>query len=1012
MKREKQPPPPMKPSTDKKAAVPAAHRNGKQPSTKPEENPEKAPSTPVVGIGASAGGLEALTNLFKHLPSDTGMAYVVIQHLDPKHESILAELIGKVAKMPVAEVSDGVPISPDRVYIIPPGQNMAVLRGRLHLVPVKKVRGQHMPIDYFFASLATDRGGNCIGVVLSGSAYDGTKGVKLIKAEGGITFAQDEKSSKYFSMPSSAIETGCVDFVMPPEAIAAELAKIGKHPYVSRVEGGKALEAGVDDTLLNKIFIRLREVSGVDFSYYKKSTISRRIKRRMALHKLEKIEHYLKYLLENNAEVKALYQDILISVTSFFRDPGSFQVLQEKIFPSILSARKNREPVRVWIPGCATGEEAYSIAISLMESLGEEASSTYVQIFATDIDDKALEKARAGIYGEDISDEVSQELLKKYFLKVEGGYRVINAVRDICVFARQNVFKDPPFSRLDLISCRNLLIYLEHELQKKVLNIFHYGLKPAGFLMLGSSETVGSSADLFAVVDRKFKVYSKKTIRMRPAIDFALTSAVPYAGPAEKREERVAWVGHDFKYDVDRIIVERYGLAGVVVNEEMQILQFHGRTDPYLEHRPGSADLNLMKMVREGILYDLREAMEESKKKGRQVRKEGVRLRRDGEIEETDIEVIPFKQISSNERYFLVLFRESTQAREAKRGKLKEKAPRRPEKEIEISELKQELSATREYLQSIIEESEAANEELKSANEEILSSNEELQSTNEELETAKEELQSTNEELSTVNEELENRNSELAQANNDLLNLLSSVNIPIVILDIESNIRRFTPAAESVLNLIPSDVGRPIGHIKPKVDIPDLETLSKNVIANERLEEAEVHDAQGRSYSMRISPYRTAYKKVEGAVLLFFEITELKLSRDEALESRGSVKELIERLAVIMRDSNDAIYAYGPDGGILFWNSGAELVYGYTGAEAVGMNVSVLVPDSSRGGESEVFSRLLKGEEVRSFKTEHVSKDGKTLHVALTATLLAQDAARKGYVISTVREISGGKQRG
>ncbi|CAG1064616.1 Chemotaxis protein methyltransferase [uncultured bacterium] len=1006
MKSKKQPPPARKPSTHTKPAVPVVSQTEKPLKTKsPEESPEKAPLTPVVGIGASAGGLEALTNLFQNLPSDTGMAFVIVQHLDPKHESMLSELVGKVAKMPVSQVTDGVSIAPDRVYVIPPGQNMGILRGKLHLVPVEKVRGQHMPIDYFFASLAEDHGSNCIGVVLSGSAYDGTKGVKLIKAEGGIVFAQDEKSSKYFSMPSSAIETGCVDFVLPPEAIADELVKISKHPYLSRPAGGKAFEIIAADAALNKIFVRLRDASGVDFSFYKKSTVLRRIKRRMALHRLEKMEHYLKYLQENNAEAKALYQDILISVTSFFRDPGSFQALREKIFPSILSSRKNSEPVRIWVPGCATGEEAYSIAISLMETLGEEASTAYVQLFATDIDEKALEKARAATYSEHISTEVAPELLKKYFLKVEGAYRVSKTVRDMCVFARQNVFKDPPFSRLDLISCRNLLIYLEQEMQKKVLSIFHYGLKPTGFLMLGSSESVGSSADLFSVVDRKFKVYSKKSIRMKPVIDLAFSPARQDTGAVEKREGRETWVGQDVKYDIDRIIVEKYGPAGVVVNEDMQIMQFHGRTDPYLEHRPGSADLNLMKMVREGMLHDLRDALEESNKEGRQARREGVRLRRDGEVKEIDIEIMPFKQISSRDRYFLVLFHEAKREKEVKGSKVKRKKAGKPgEQETEITELKQELTATREYLQSIINGREAANEDLKSANEEILSSNEELQSTNEELETAKEELQSTNEELATVNEELENRNNELTQANNDLLNLFSSVDIPIVILDADSFIRRFTPAAERVLNLIHSDIGRPIGHIKPRVDVPDLEELTKKVIEKGRREEREVRDSEGRFYSMRISPYRTAFKNIEGAVLLFLEITALRRSQDEAIASRSSVKELIERLAVIMRDSNDAIFAYGPDGVILFWNRGAESIYGYTEAEAVGMNVSVLAPDGalSQGG---IFSRLLKGEEVRSLKAGYVSKNGRVVQVFLTATLLAEGEKGQGYVILTAHEI-------
>ncbi len=927
------------------------------------------------------------------------MAFVIIQHLDPKHTSMLPELIGRVTAMPVMEAEDNSPVLPNHVYVIPPGKSMAILRGRLHLVPVEKVRGQHMPIDYFFTSLAEDQGGNSIGVVLSGSASDGARGVRVIKAEGGIVIAQDEKSSKYFSMPSSAIETGCVDLVLPPESIAAELNKISRHPLAA---AGKTIEAMSDAALLDKIFIRLRDFSGVDFSQYKKTTILRRIKRRMVLHKIERIEHYLRYLLENPSESKALYQDILISVTSFFRDPESFQALKEKVFSAVLKNRRADDPIRVWVPGCATGEEAYSIAMCLTETLGDRPAA--VQIFATDIDERALEKARAGVYEENIAAEVSPERLRRFFLKVEGGYHINKSIRDLCVFARQNVFKDPPFSRLDLISCRNLLIYVEQELQKKILSIFHYGLKPDGFLMLGTSESIGGSADLFAVVDRKFKIYSRKTVRVRPEIDFSKRPAIGEPPPAEKKQGKETWVGQDLKYAVDRIIVERYGLAGVVVNEDLQVLQFHGRTGPYIEHKPGMADLNLLKLAKEGLLFDLRAAVEKSKKEGKLVRKEGVRVRQDDMTKEVDIEVVPLKQISTRERYFLVLFQES---RPAKRGKSAKavRAHRPHREEDELTEVKRELTATREYLQTVIDERETTNEELKSANEEILSSNEELQSTNEELETAKEELQSTNEELSTVNEELENRNNELVQVNNDLLNLFSSANLPIVMLDMSMNMRRFTPATEKVLNLIPSDAGRPIGHIKPKVEVPDLEQLIRNVIRTGLPERKEVMGSEGRWYSMQITAYKTVEERVEGAILLFVDITEIKTSHEAELDSLSLTRMLLDKISVIVHDSNDAIFAQDLDGRILSWNIGAERIYGYSESEAVGKDAAALISEPERKENDAMMKRLLDGAEVRSFRTRHRSKDGKLIEVSLTATVLRDEHGNVVSFIFTIREL-------
>lgn len=839
---------------------------------------------PVVGIGASAGGLEAFTQVLEFLPADTGMAFVLVQHLAPTHESMLTELLSRATKMPVAEVRDGVKAEPDHIYVIPPNTNMAILHGVLHLMPRPATPGHHMPIDYFFRSLADDQKSKSIGVILSGTASDGALGLKAIKAEGGITFAQDEKTAKYDGMPRSAVAAGYVDLVLSPEKIAKELARLGRHPYVNHIKIENVTELiseGGDD--FNKILILLRSATGVDFTYYKHSTIQRRIVRRMVLHKIDDLKTYVKYLQANAGEVEALYNDILINVTSFFRDPETFQVLTESVFPAIMKNRASDEQVRIWVPGCSTGEEPYSIAISILEFLGDRANSTPVQIFATDISDVAIEKARAGIFLENITIDVLPERISRFFVKVENGYQISKTIRDMCVFAKQNLTKDPPFSKLDLISCRNVLIYLGPMLQKKVMPILHYALKPDGLLMLGSSEAIGTFSDLFALVEKKHKIYSKKMTTLRPAFDFTagdFQNEKTVLGKAKGARETSSF---DLEKEADLIVMSRYAPAGVIINEDMEILQFRGRTGYYLEPAPGEATLNLLRMAREGLSFDLRTAIHKARKTDAPVRKKGVQVRYNGNTKEVNIEVIPIKSSSSKERFLMVLFEEAPPPADSKKVKVRETKSEKTKRSVsdsQITNLKQELGSTKEYLQSLIEEQEATNEELRAANEEIQSSNEELQSTNEELETAKEELQSTNEELITVNEELENRNLELSQVNNDLTNLISSAQLPIIMLGSDLRIRRFTPMAEKALNLIPTDVGRKITDLKPNINVQELEKLALSVVDTLNTIEREVQDRDGHWHSMRIRPYKTSDNKIEGVVISFVDINSLKQSID------------------------------------------------------------------------------------------------------------------------------------
>lgn len=854
-------------------------------------------SLPVVGVGASAGGLEAFTELLKHLPANTGMAFVFIQHMDPRHKSSLAEILARSTHMSIAEATDGVRLEADQIYVTPPNMEMAVLHGVLHLMPRPESPARHMPIDSFFRSLAEDQGNKAIGVILSGTGSDGALGLGTIKAESGITFAQDQESAKYGGMPSAAVAAGHVDFTLPPAGIAQELALIGRHPHIEGIIVRQA-DQGIDaPEALQKIFILLRRASGVDFTYYKQNTVERRISRRMALHKIESIDRYVKYLQETPGEVDALFEDMLINVTGFFRDRELFDVFKQKVFPRIIENKPPDAPIRVWVPGCSTGEEGYSIAIALLEYLGENDLQSPIQFFATDVSDVAIEKAREGRYPENIAADVSPERLRRFFVGSEDGYQISKTIRDMCVFAKHNVVKDPPFSKIDLLSCRNLLIYLGPELQKRVIPAFHYALKPAGCLILGTSETIGGFSDLFSLFEKKYKLYSKKPTAARLPVDFGTTDLAPGPEPVAKRPPPVAWSRLDLQREADRIVLSKYEPGGVVINEQMEILQFRGHTGRYLEAAPGEASFSLLKMGREGLLLDLRASIHKARKENAAVRKEGLRIAHNGQLLEVNIEVIPIGPFESEELHFLILFEEvpagPPEPKEPRVAKSRKKETGATPANREVERLRSELAGTKETLQAIIEEHESSNEELRAANEEIQSSNEELQSTNEELETAKEELQSTNEELTTLNEELENRNLELNQAINDLDNLLNTVNIPIVMLGRDLRIRTFTPLAEKVLKLIPADTGRPISELKLGIQVPDLEQQVLRVIETLNAQEIEVRAEDGCWYSIRIRPYRTSDDKIDGAVMAVVDITERKRAEEAVRDAEAYAQSIV-----------------------------------------------------------------------------------------------------------------------
>ncbi|MFO0930208.1 MAG: chemotaxis protein CheB [Gemmataceae bacterium] len=845
-------------------------------SVSPDGFPE---NTPVVGIGASAGGLEATSELLATMPVDPGMAILVVQHLKPDAESHLVELLARVTQLSVSEAKSGDPLRPDHVYVIPPNAMMTLQDGMLILTP-RSSRMPNMPIDYLFRSMATVHKSRAIGVLLSGNGTDGTLGFKEIKAEGGITFAQDEKTARYSGMPRSAVAEGCVDYVLPPAAIARELVRLARHPFTTEPHGDEVPVLTEDP--INQIIALLRSTTEVDFTHYKRTTIRRRIQRRMALRGLERMEDYLAVLREDQQERHGLYQDFLIRVTQFFRDSEAYEALKEKAFPLLVQNRPAGQPIRVWVSGCATGEEVYSLAIALLEFLSTQTSSPGLKILATDLNESALERARAGVYLDNIEIDVSPERLRRFFNRVDGSYQISKSVRELCVFSRHNMAHDPPFSHLDLVSCRNVLIYMDAALQRRVIPILHYALNPGGLLFLGSSESVGAYADLFAAVDAKFRIFAKKAVTAPLALEFT-----PYVVPegvmrrAGREEGGSIWSALDVQREADRIVLSRYAPVGVVVDEAMMVLQFRGRTGPYLEPASGMASLDLFRMLREGLLAEVRSALLQAKTDNAPVVRENLRVSDNGTARQVQVEVIPFRVPPSGVRFFLVLFVDPGETRPPLERPVPTAVTVTPAEQL-VSQMQQEVSALREYLQSVIEEQESTNEELKSANEEILSANEELQSTNEELQTAKEEAQSANEELATVNEELRHRNAELARVNNDLMNLLSGVSIPIVMVSRDLRVRRFTPLAEKAFNLIPTDMGRPISDIKPNLRLDDLASLIVGVIDTLTPHESPVQDQIGHWYLLRIRPYITLDNKIDGASVVLLDIDSIKRGITEA----------------------------------------------------------------------------------------------------------------------------------
>ena len=952
------------------------------------------------------------------------MAVVLVQHLSPDHESILSDLVQRYTRMSVFQVKDGMVVQPNCAYIIPPGYDMAFLNGSLQLLEPSEPHGQRLPIDFFFRSLALDQRERAIGVVLSGTGSDGTMGARVIKANGGIVMAQSISSAEFDGMPRSAIATGLVDYELPPAEMPVRLMGYAEKAFGKLPQNANFLASKFENAL-KKIFILLRGQTGHDFSLYKPSTIHRRIERRMAVHQIEEIDGYVQYLQQTPTEVEALFRDLLIGVTSFFRDPEAFQVLENQVIPKLFVNKPAGSVIRVWTAGCSTGEEAFSIAILLVERIEALKQSFTVQIFATDIDSQAIVVARAGLYPASIAADISPERLARFFTAEADGsaYRVHKGIRDLLVFSEQDVIKDPPFSKLDLITCRNLLIYMGADLQRKLIPLFHYSLKPEGWLFLGTSEGISDFDMLFTVLDRKAKLYQRKDDvhgaqrtalgRFLPPMSAVEVSVVrgtaSSGGPAQRSLREVT----------EQTLLSQIIAAGALVNAHGDILYLHGRTGMYLEMAPGEPGINnILKMAREGLRRELTTALHRAVGTKDTVIRTGLQVKTNGHFTTVNLTIrpVPIGPGATHDAPLYLVILQELVAEKAGNDRppfavthtsdVLPQGTLTPDAEARIDSLRLELRSKEDYLQSIIEELESSTEELKSSSEEMQSVNEELQSTNEELETSKEELQSVNEELATVNTELQTKVADLSQANNDMNNLLAGTGIGTVFVDHQLRILRFTPAASAIINLISTDVGRPVAHIVSNlVGYTSLVTDVQSVLDTLVSKEVPVQTLDGKSYTMRIQPYRTQDNVIEGAVITFLDITEVVKTRVALVEANE-----MHRLAVVVRDAHDAITVKDLEGRILAWNPGAVRMYGWSEAEALRMSARDYIPPQYQNQEVEKLKQLSRAVILEPYRARRLTKSGKIVEVSMIATALMDETGRMYAIATTERAIEGGSR--
>jgi len=853
-----------------------ARRTPKANNPVPEEAPsppavpvsESSRSFPIVGIGASAGGLEALDIFLKNVPEDCGMAFVIVQHLDPTQRGILVQLLQRATTMQVAQVKDRMRVKPNRVYVIPPNKTLSILHGVLHLLDYLSPRGLRLPIDFFFRALADDQQENSIGVILSGMGSDGTLGLRAIKEKAGVVFVQEPTSAKFDGMPRSAIDAGLADVIAPVEELPDKISAYLHHVPLITKTGHPDEYTG--QSALEKVVILLRGQTGHDFSLYKKSTIYRRIERRMGLQRIDKIADYVRFLQENAQEVEFIFHDLLIGVTSFFRDPEAWQQLKAEVLPALFAGCTSNQALRAWIPACSTGEEAYSLAILFKETLEELKPIKHItlQIFATDLDQQAIDKAREGVFPANIAADVTAERLDRFFVKVDRGYQVAKSIRESIIFAPQNIIMDPPFTKLDFLSCRNLLIYLAPELQKKLLPLFQYSLNPGGFLFLGNAETVGTFTNLYEPLAGKARLYRRMASALATEpIEFPTTFTTAKPGVPVKPQKPIA----NLQTLADQLLLQTYSPAAVMTNGNGDILYISGRTGKYLEAAAGKAHWNIFAMAREGLNYELRNAFQKALRQKETVKLESISVGTNGGKQLVNVTIQLLSGPNALQGMVMIIFTDIAAMPQTKMtGKLRGSDVAR------MAEQEKELEQARHEVQSMREEMQTSQEELKSSNEELQSTNEEIQSTNEELTTSKEEMQSMNEELHTVNQELQTRLDELLRTNNDMKNLLDSTDIATLFLDNSMCVRRFTSETSKITKLIPGDVGRPITDIASALLYPELADEAHQVLRKLIKVERQIPTPDGNWFEARILPYRTLDNMIDGVVITFVDITEIK----------------------------------------------------------------------------------------------------------------------------------------
>ena len=952
---------------------------------------------PVVAIGASAGGLEAIRELFRHMPADTGFAFVLIQHLSPRHETLIPELLAPLTPMPVRTVEEETVVHANHIYVMPPHGTLTIDDCVLYLSkPARAVRGRRSPIDRFFRSLAEDQEDEAVAIILSGTGTDGVLGLKAVKERGGLTLVQAPETAGYDSMPRSAILTGAVDLIAAVERMPARLIE-----HQRRLREGGSPEQLREEIVghLGKICAILRRETGHDFRRYKQSTLVRRVRRRMSESNAASIYAYVESLSNDPQEVEQLFRDLLISVTHFFRDPEAFALLADKVVPRLFEGKDEDGFVRVWVAGCATGEEAYSLAMLLREHAAKLGKPPQVQVFATDIDSQALEAARQAIYPEAVAAQISRERLDRFFVRHGNMYQVSREIRDTCLFSLHNLIADPPFSRLDLVSCRNVLIYLESELQKKIVALFHYALRPGGFLFLGPSEMVAGQPELFRTLDKKHRLFQSRDTVTRPPFSFPLSERGRLGLRAtEDLQRRAVPRQVEVARTFEAVLLESYAPACVVVHEGGEIIYFSPRTGRYLEAPSGTPTVNVIDMARKGLRLDVRTALHKAVTSRVPVVHDSVAFELDGQTQRVNVIVRPMPELGEDSGLFMIVFQDVV----VPAGD--------PQPEIEpgaivaddpiVRRLEAELRATKDHLQATLEELESSNEELVSSNEELLSMNEELQSANEELQTSKEELQSVNEELETVNAELKKKLEELDRANGDLQNLFQSTRIATVFVDRELRIKKFTPAAVEVFRLIDGDLGRPIADVVPRFPGGDLVKDIREVLRTLSSRERQVRSEDGDAwYLQRILPYRTVEDVIDGVVLTFLDITRLKRTEEER-----------ERLAAIVDSSQDGIIGKTLDGIITSWNAGAERIYGYSAREAVGRSLDLIIPPDQRPLMAAVFEQLRQGVKVEPFETVRVHKDGQRIDISLTFSPVRDAGGRVVGASGIDRDISARKR--